>query len=235
MLRLSVGVALLAGCGAAGLGEDGSVLLSLPARAGGVTLEVGGEVVEPAAPRAVDRGESIRLGGEALELRPGLVAHVVDADGTIEWREPGVDVAADSLLVDAHEDVARGLADTLGAEVAPAPDGMWRLLGDELVAAVAGLDEPDGLVEVHLVETDASTMTPAFDVTGSETRVLAPTFSRARPLGVSPDLVGLYRCGDGWVLVNAAGAFWQWDSCNTPVRADRSALRDDCVAAGDER
>jgi hypothetical protein len=227
--------AVLLLCAACGSGESGAVLLSLSARAGGFTLEVNGIASQPVLPRSVDEAE---VGGRRLELRPDAIAYGVDAAGTGEWRELGGETSRDELFVEGRDEAVAELAAALGAEVVLGAGDMPMLRGDDIVSAAGLADEVAELVEVVPVASAELELAPLYEALGAGKRLEVPHLDAAphpvfvgadSPLVGAPDLVGLYRCGDERLLVDAAGVFWRRGRCGDRVRVDGSLFTSECV------
>lgn len=133
--------------------HDALVLVDAGARESGVAIEIEGVDRTSVLPISVPEGlvHIYRDGDpEIVELFPGDLLHVHE-DG-LSIASLGYDIDVDAVEVNADEDGLDELAYLVGAD---ASHGFSpRLVGDDVLLALADLDVPEGVLEVRTIGAD---------------------------------------------------------------------------------
>ena len=217
---------LLGGCTQATepAGTTGYVLLDRGAR-DALTLAQEGWEGAPLLPVALDVGEPVSMRGlsgeRAIELQPGMLAHVRGAAGEIDWLEVGEEIRDDRLLVHGTEAAAAELATWIGGEPSARGDGLWMVTASDILDRGSFLQAPEGILEVlpdaslslgDLVPE--SPLDPAIFAAPS----LVGGEAVARPVGsVEAELVGIYTAGLTTLWLDAAGGYSMENRCSGEV------------------
>ena len=163
------------------------------------------------------------LSGErALELQPGMLAHVRGAAGEIDWLEVGEDIRDDRLLVHGTEAAAAELATWIGGEPSARGDGLWMVTASDILDRGSFLEAPAGILEAL---PDASLSlgalvpeSPLDPAVFAAPSLVAGGEALARPVGSDEaELVGLYAAGLTALWLDAAGGYSMEDRCTGEV------------------
>ena len=207
------------GCAAGAEGPDvvGYVLLDRDARAVG-RLSQSDWQGSPVLPVALDAAEPVAFasptGRTVFDLRPGMLAHVHGAAGSVDWLHVGDDMSPDRLRVYGSQESATDLARRLAGNVEGGADGLWTVTAPGILDRASFLQPPDGVVEVA---PDAQL-------------AAAPKIARQAilgPVGALPQgeaegvrqamVVGVYTSGQRALFLDASGGFSLEDACSGDV------------------
>lgn len=209
----------LIGCGGPLPGSTGYLLLDAQARSAGFYFALPGWSGSPVMPIRVEATDAVSLGGPGgqrrLMLRPGALGYIQGRDGELSWSRLDADVRSDELRIDGRDTAARQLADKLGAEVAPGPDGTWRLIGTELLDRGAFLDPPEGVFEAIPELMQPSPTVWSEMQLGSSAAAISGSSEGHAPGAGAEALVGLYAADAQWLLLNAEGGY-SLEGCGEP-------------------
>lgn len=185
------GVLLLLGAGGcmgsdeAERGSSGYLVLDEEARSAGYHIDA---LEGSALPVAYEAGEeAVLIGPDGARTRVSIGEDEVvrvDARGAIERAVLGRSASRDAIEVEATEEAARSLADTLGASVTAADEGAWRLEAPDLLAQTAHAHAPRGLAEVRWVAmtNDVATSAAPRAVAAPGARLSIPAAARTAAL-----------------------------------------------------
>jgi hypothetical protein len=209
------------GCAAGTEGPDvvGYVLLDRDARAVGHLAQADWQG-SPVLPVALDAAEPVAFesptGRTLFDLRPGMLAHVHGAAGSVDWLRVGDDMSPDRLRVYGSKDSASDLARRLAGSVEGGGDGLWTVAATGILDRASFLQAPDGVVEVVPDAQLAAAPAPKI----ARHAVLGPVgaLPQGEMEGVRQAMVvGVYTSGQRALFLDASGGFSLEDACSGDV------------------